>query len=273
MKQNLLLFICFLFLLTGCQKSNSGNRSRVEIETTEGDIVIELYNETPRHRDNFIHLVSEGFYNDLLFHRVIKDFMIQGGDPDSKSAPQDTLLGTNDTGELIDAEIRYPRYFHKRGALAAAREEDRLNPMKKSSGSQFYLVWGKTFTPTQLSELERSQNEKILQAKINQLFAANEEQISRTESSDDLTALQQLMDSLRTEAKNRIEAEGIHYSIPDSIRQIYQTIGGTPWLDNQYTVFGEVIEGLEVIEKIQSLPTDANGRPFKDIKMTITLLK
>lgn len=272
-KAHLLLVASCILLFSGCRQQNPNNRTRLEIETSEGDILVELYDETPAHRDNFIRLAQTGFYNDLLFHRVIKDFMIQGGDPESKNALQGVLLGAKDTGELIKPEFRYPLYFHKRGTLAAARESNSLNPDKKSSGSQFYIVWGKKFTEKELSEVEQSRNEQILQDKTNQLFADNEMHLNQSTDEMDMATLQQLMDSLRSEAKLQIENTGSWFHIPDSIRSIYKNEGGTPWLDNEYTVFGNVIEGLEVIEKIQSLPTDANGRPIKDIKMKIKLLK
>ncbi|MGL4292035.1 MAG: peptidylprolyl isomerase [Bacteroidales bacterium] len=245
----------------------------MEIETSEGDIVIELYNETPLHRDNFIKLVEEKFYDDLLFHRVIPDFMIQGGDPESRNARDNMLLGTKDAGYFIDPEVSFPRFFHKRGALAAARENDDKNPQRKSSGSQFYLIWGKTYSEKELKEIENTQNEKLLQQEVNGLFSENENLFTQTENNDDIIRFQQLMDSLRSEGKKNILLKKGLFHFPDSIRQIYQTLGGTPWLDNNYTVFGEVTQGLDIIGKIQSLPTNQAGRPYKNIKMKIRLLQ
>ncbi|MEG1587094.1 MAG: peptidylprolyl isomerase [Bacteroidales bacterium] len=266
-------FLVAGWLLTSCHSDAKNDRTRVLVETSRGDITIELYNETPLHRDNFIRLAKSGFYNDLLFHRVIRDFMIQGGDPESRDALPDQLLGNGDTGQKIDPEFRYPQYFHKRGTLAAAREGDDKNPDKKSSGCQFFLVWGKTFSENELNELVRSRNEKILQQEVNLLFQENEALLQNSEDANNMMRLQILMDSLRAEGKKRIENENRQFHIPDSIRAVYRTLGGTPWLDQNYTVFGEVTEGLEVIEKIQSAATDKADRPLNDIKMKITIQK
>ncbi len=198
---------------------------RVKIETKLGDIIVRLYDATPIHRDNFVKLVKEGFYDGTLFHRVIKDFMIQGGDPDSKGAPADKELGEGDPGYTLEAEIRSGLY-HKRGALAAAREGDDTNPEYRSSGSQFYIVWGRTFTPRQIDYLD----EKL--------------------------------------KMNRPETGGLNATQ----RQIYASQGGTPHLDGTYTVFGEVEEGLNVVEKIQALPTNDSDRPLEDVSVKLSVI-
>lgn len=143
--------------------------TRLKIKTTEGDIIICLYDETPKHRDNFLKLAKEGYFNGTLFHRVIKDFMIQGGDPDSKNAPKGKMLGTGGPDYTIPAEFVYPQYFHKRGALSAARTGDEVNPDKESSGSQFYIVWGKTFKPAELKQMEHQMAMQQEQQVFNQL--------------------------------------------------------------------------------------------------------
>ena len=198
---------------------------RVKIETRLGDIVVRLYDATPLHRDNFVKLVKEGYYDGTLFHRVIKNFMIQGGDPDSKGAPADKFLGEDGSDYSLDAEIRTGLY-HKRGALAAAREGDDVNPERKSSGSQFYIVWGRTFSPRQIEYLD----EKL--------------KMEHPETGG-LSEMQQ---------------------------RIYGSQGGTPHLDGQYTVFGEVEEGLDVVEKIQNLPTNQDDRPVEDVAVKMTVL-
>lgn len=190
----------------------------VKVKTDMGECIIKLYNETPLHRDNFIKLTKQGFYNGTLFHRVIKEFMIQGGDPDSKTAKPDVLLGNGDVGYTIPAEFK-DSLFHKKGALAAARDN---NPEKASSGCQFYIVQGKTFTDAQLDNIERSKP---------------------------------------------------NFKFQPWQRQVYKTIGGTPFLDQKYTVYGEVVKGLDMIDKIAVVGVDSNNRPKNDVRMTLTLLK
>lgn len=194
--------------------------TKAKIETEYGTIIIKLYNETPQHRDNFIKLVKDGFYTDLLFHRVINNFMIQGGDPESKNAPAGKMLGSGGPGYTVPAEFD-SSFIHKKGALSAARMGDQVNPTKASSGSQFYIVQGQKYDSAQLQ-----------------------------------------MMSMRT---------GMKYT-PEQ-RELYATIGGTPHLDMNYTVFGEVVEGLEVIDKIAAVQVGMGDRPVKDVKFTITLIE
>jgi cyclophilin family peptidyl-prolyl cis-trans isomerase len=189
----------------------------VEIETPFGNIKIKLYNETPMHQENFLKLVSENYYDGQIFHRVIKGFMIQAGDPDSRNAVSGQALGRGGPDYTIPAEINKD-LFHKKGALAAARLPDNINPRKESSGSQFYIVQGRKYTPSELDQMERN---------------------------------------------------GYHIKFTDEQRKIYTTSGGTPHLDYEYTVFGEVIEGLDVVDKIASVETDSRDRPLKDIKIKI----
>jgi len=191
----------------------------VRIRTDYGVTIIRLYNETPLHRDNFIKLVKEGFYNGLLFHRVIKDFMIQGGDPESRNAAEGTELGEGDLDYTIPAEFR-DSLFHKKGTLAAARDD---NPDKASSAAQFFIVEGETYTDGALDSLE----------------------------------------TLRMEGRK----------IPAYQREVYKTLGGVPYLDQRYTVFGEVVEGMDMIDELEEVATDAKDRPLVDQKMEITLLK
>lgn len=189
------------------------------ISTSLGDMTIILYDETPIHRDNFIKLIKEGYYDGTLFHRVIKDFMVQGGDPDSKNAAPNQPLGMGGPDYTLAAEF-HPEFFHKKGALAAARQGDQTNPERRSSGSQFYIVQGKKIT--------------------------------------------------RAELNNIASRGGVFYT-PEQIK-IYENIGGTPFLDQQYTVFGEVTIGLDVIDKIANVQTGGGNRPVNDLKMTIRLI-
>lgn len=204
-------------------------RPEVLIETTMGNIRVALYNETPLHRDNFLKLIREyHYYDSLLFHRVIPDFMIQAGDPYSKNAPKGAVLGDHSLDYTIPAEIRLPQIYHKRGALAAAREPDMVNPKRESSSSQFYIVYG------------RKQDER---------------------------GLQRGRDNLR-------QLFGDSIQMTDEMREAYTTVGGTPHLDGGYTVFGEVLEGMDVVDRIQRVQRDANDRPLEDVRIIkATILK
>lgn len=211
----LLLSLCFVQAFAAKPKNQY-----IRISTTKGECIIKLYNETPLHRDNFIKLAKEGYYNGTLFHRVIKAFMIQGGDPDSKNAKPDSLLGNGGPKYTIPAEFR-DSLFHKKGVLAAAREGDNTNPQKASSGSQFYIVQGKVFTDSMLNVLEEKR---------------------------------------------------LKFKIPTWQREVYKTIGGVPHLDRSYTVYGEVVKGLEMVDQIAEAVTDKNNRPKEDIKMMVSVL-
>lgn len=221
MKRIIFPFVLLLFLpvYIHSQETNIRKNHHLIIETSLGDIEILLYDDTPLHRDNMIKLVEEGFYTNHLFHRVIQNFMIQGGDPHSVNAPKGQRLGTGGPGYRIPAEFRENR-IHKKGAIAAARRGDAANPKKESSGSQFYIVQGQVFSKEQLAVLQSSGKR------------------------DPFT--------------------------PEEI-EIYTTIGGTPHLDGSYTVFGEVVNGLDVVDKIAALQTDPNNRPLEDVVFSIRL--
>ncbi len=220
MKRILLLFGMVLLAMAGIRA-----QQRVMIHTTMGDIVVKLYDETPIHRDNFLKLVREGYYDGTLMHRVIRGFMIQGGDPNSKGAAPDKMLGGGSPDYTLEAEIREGLY-HKRGALAAARKDDNINPERRSSGSQFYIVWGRTFSPRQMEYL------------VERMQAENPETGGMTPGQ----------------------------------REVYATYGGAPHLDGKYTVFGEVVEGLDVVEKIQNVPTNSADRPLEDIVVNMEVM-
>ena len=216
MKKILLLFITLFNLNAFAAKPKD---TYVKVSTSYGQVFIKLFNETPKHRDNFIKLAKEGTLNGTLFHRVIKGFMIQGGDPSSKTAVAGQSLGDGDLGYKVDAEF-IPNLFHKKGVLAAARDN---NPEKASSASQFYIVQGKKYTDAELDAVE----------------------------------------------KGRLAGR----KIPTDQREIYKTVGGTPFLDQTYTVYGEVVKGLEMVDKIADLPVGVSNRPVEDVKMQVSLLK
>lgn len=245
----------------------------VQIETSYGNIKIKLYNETPKHRDNFLKLTREGFYKDLLFHRVIKDFMIQGGDPDSRTASDTTFLGNGDLEYMIDAEFRTPEIYHKKGALAAARIGDDVNPDKKSSASQFYIVMGQTFTDSALQALEKTRFERLKQDILKNLQAANADSVKELYRTGDRASLAEFRAKLQTQAEKEADARKSEILFTSEQRETYKTIGGVPRLDGSYTVYGEVTEGLEVVDKIQNVATNNHDRPLENIKMNITLLE
>ena len=240
---------------------------KVKIETTLGDIIVRLYDETPIHRDNFVKLVKEGYYDGTLFHRVIKDFMIQGGDPDSKGAPAGKMLGVGGPDYTLEAEIK-DNLYHKRGALAAARQGDEVNPERRSSGSQFYIVWGQVFKESQLGQLGKQLRMQKVQDVFNDLAKAHRDEIMQMRRERNRAGLQELQDQLIAEAENKVGKQGL----TDQQMQLYSTVGGTPHLDGQYTVFGEVEEGLNVVEQIQNTATGRGDRPTNDIDMRMTII-
>ncbi|MBR6699656.1 MAG: peptidylprolyl isomerase [Bacteroidaceae bacterium] len=245
--------------------------TQVKIHTSMGDIIVRLYDETPKHRDNFIKLASEGYYNGTLFHRVVKDFMIQGGDPDSIGAPAGKMLGTGGPDYTIPAEIVYPRLFHKRGALSAARLGDDMNPERESSGSQFYIVWGQKYNAGQLKQMERQMQMQQEQTVFDRLVAEHRAEILQMRKNRDRAGLQELQDRLNAET-HAICQEMEKPCLTPEQTEAYTTIGGTPHLDGQYTVFGEVLTGLDVVERIQSCETMRGDRPKQDISMTVEVL-
>lgn len=234
---------------------------KIQIQTTLGDIVVRLYDETPLHRDNFIKHITEGYYNGSLFHRVIKDFMIQGGDPDSKGAPKGKSLGTGGPGYTLKAEIKKGLY-HKRGALAAARLGDDVNPQRESSGSQFYIVWGQKYNESQLKQFAKQLQMQKMQEVFSSLAAEYRTEIMKYRRERNQLALQELQEKLISEAEKQVKDKEI---LTEEQYKIYTTLGGTPHLDGQYTVFGEVEEGLDVVEKIQQVETSNADRPIVDI--------
>lgn len=242
----------------------------IKIQTKLGDITVRLYDETPLHRDNFLKLAKEGYYDGTLFHRVIKNFMIQGGDPTSKNAPKGKQLGSGDPDYTLPAEIK-PELIHKRGALAAARLGDEVNPERRSSGSQFYIVWGQIYNDGQLGQLNKQLKMQQLQNVFNELVRERRAEIMQLRRERNTAALQSLQEELVAEAQAQVEAVGAGLS--EVQKKIYSTLGGTPHLDGQYTVFGEVEKGLDIVEMIQQAATEPGDRPVDDIAMTMTVLE
>lgn len=240
-------------------------RTLVKLETTMGNITVALYNETPKHRDNFIKLVKEGVYDSTLFHRVIKQFMIQAGDPDSKNASDTAMLGSGDVGYTIPAEFN-PKFFHKKGVLAAAHQGDDVNPEKASSGCQFYIVTGRKFTEPQLLGMENKINEQHEEALFDSLARQHMKEIYKMRKAGDNAGLLELQDTLEAQARELADKEEKFRFTPEQIKA-YSTVGGAPHLDGSYTVFGEVTEGMEVVENIEIAKTNRADRPVENIRI------
>lgn len=235
----------------------------VELKTTMGDIEVLLYNDTPLHKDNFIKLVNDGYYDGLLFHRVINEFMIQTGDPDSKDAAPGQRLGSGSPDYTIEAEIDYPKHYNKYGALAAARTGDQFNPERRSSGSQFYIVTGRKMSENQINGMMMQKHQQQLEAYFRNLVVKNQDTIQALQKAGDEAALENLRQELIKQTEASVDSE----VLPENIKQDYITKGGAPHLDGAYTVFGEVVKGMDVVEKIQTVETDGNDRPIEDVRI------
>jgi len=263
------ILILASMLIISCGNAQD-KRPLVVIKTEFGEMKVELYNETPKHRDNFLKLAKAGYFDGLLFHRVIKDFMIQGGDPDTKNAKPGQKLGNGGPGYEIEKEIN-PNIFHKKGALAAAREGDQINPEKKSSGSQFYIVQGVVFPANNIDAIEEEVTQKLAQNIMNQLARASSDSLIFYQKAGNRRAFDKLVAKLQAQAMGK--AKQTPFKLTEKQKELYTTVGGTPHLDGNYTVFGEVVEGLSVLDAIAAQPTGPYDRPAKDIRMEIKVIR
>jgi peptidyl-prolyl cis-trans isomerase B (cyclophilin B) len=270
-KSSFVLLVSFLILVSGCaQKKNKDYV--VTFKTSYGDMVAILYDETPKHKENFIKLAKEHYFDSTLFHRVIKGFMIQGGDVNSKKAKPGERLGNGDPGYTVEAEFN-PKFFHEKGALSAARQADQINPKKASSGSQFYIVQGTVIPQASIDNLRYDQM-KLTQM-LQQMVSKPEnrpllDSLNKWYNSGDMTLYQNKLFSLVPRVEKETGVKLTKDLSPEKIKA-YTTIGGAPHLDGDYTVFGKVIKGLEVIDKIAAQPRDMAERPLEDIRVMVTV--
>jgi len=256
-----LIFSTILLFFTSCSFSRNGSKENIIIiETTLGTIKVRLYNETPLHRDNFIKLVKDSYYNGQLFHRVINNFMIQAGDPATRTNSTPEEKKNNGPGYTIPPEFN-PSLFHKKGVVAAAREGDNVNPGKRSSGSQFYIVQGKIFSDAELDQVEKRINDQNKQALFFKYINEEKEKAIANEDVIDYAKIQQTATLLLQKDIKNLPV----FSIPPEQRAVYKSIGGTPHLDGSYTVFGEVVEGIEIIDKIAGVKTSDSDKPLTGI--------
>lgn len=262
-----LLITAITILISSCAEKDK----IVQIDTDFGAIKIKLYKETPLHQKNFLKLVKQGFYDDLIFHRVINNFMIQGGDPNSREAKEGVRLGSGGPGYTVPAEINQ-QFFHKKGALAAARMPDSVNPKKESSGSQFYIVQGKIFTKAEIENMQKQKNASRSKSIFQKLYKENKQEFEQLRKAGKQDEMNIRVSELREQAEEEAKLQSEYVFSEEQIKA-YTTVGGYPSLDNEYTVFGEVIEGLDIIDKIAAVETDRYDRPLKDVKFKIEVAK
>ncbi len=265
-----------MFLTTANILSCHAQQTKVKISTKYGDMIAILYDETPKHKENFLKLTKDGFYDGTIFHRVIKNFMIQGGDPNSKTADINDQLGNGGPGYTIPAEIN-PKFLHKKGALSAARLGDQANPEKNSSGSQFYIVQGSVYPENALQSMANNKKQKLKGVKFKEFIQdpKNVDYLTRykkLQEEKDKLGLQEFVKEIDPMLDAMLTKEEVSGYTAEQL-EAYSTVGGAPHLDGEYTVFGEVIEGLDVIDKIAAVPTQRGDRPTEDVKMTVTVIK
>lgn len=258
--------LCFLaaavLLGTSCNqnKLDSSKPVFVWIETTKGNVTVQLYDDTPLHKENFIRLCRSNYYDGVIFHRIIKEFVVQGGDPDSRERKPGVLYGENGGGYTVPAEI-LEKYFNKRGALIDAKETDDVNPLRESAGTQFCFVQGKVWDDAGLDSMEQ----RINQIRENWLFHTFRSRLQ--EQQPELSKPEN--DGILQEEANRLLQDTLavlpRVLIPEEHREVYKTIGGTPHLDGSVTIFGEVTDGFDIVEQMSVVPTDENDRPLEDV--------
>lgn len=263
-----------IFFISIASVFSAGAQSRViEISTNLGSMQFRLYDDTPKHRDAFIKLAGEGYYDGTLFYRVIQNFLIQGGSKSSRNAPPGKQIGYGDPDKTVDDEI-VSHYFHKKGALCAPRQPDEVNPFKQSDISQFYIVKGSVFTPGALDTMELAVNRPI-RNKIIQKYMTEEvrDELKRLKDEQKVKEFRELAEKIKRDIETDYALDPGVMTFTGAQRKAYTTVGGYPDLDGKYTIFGECISGFDVIDKIAALKTDSNNRPFTDVVIHVKVIK
>ncbi|MGD9931701.1 MAG: peptidylprolyl isomerase [Mangrovibacterium sp.] len=271
MMKHFFVIICLLFVFQ--IRGKAQNERVVEISTNFGTMKFRLYNNTPKHRDAFIKLANEGYYDGTLFYRVIQNFLIQGGSKSSRNAAPGKRIGYGDPEHTVDDEI-IPAHFHKKGALCAPRQPDEVNPFKQSDISQFYIVKGQVFTEGELDTLELAVNRPIRKKVTEQIFTPEiREKLKNLKAENKVDEFRELAGRVKKDIDSRYHLDPGILEFSDAQRKAYTTVGGYPDLDGKYTIFGECVSGFEVIDKIATLETDSNNRPFTDVKINVTVIQ
>ncbi len=263
----ILVFLSTLFLTVQSQSKE------VQISTNFGTMKFRLYDDTPKHRDAFIELVKEGYYNGTLFYRVIQDFLIQGGSKSSKDAPPGKRIGYGDPDKTVDDEI-LSNYFHKKGALCAPRQPDEINPFKQSDISQFFIVKGRIHSLGELDTMEIAVNRPIRNKIVKKVFTSEiRTELNKLKKEKKVTEFRELAQEVKDKIETEYNLQTGTIEFSEEQRKAYTTVGGYPDLDGKYTIFGECISGFSVIDKIAALKTDKNNRPFTDVKITVYVIE
>ena len=264
----IILFITLIFSLNGFSQSKT-----VQVSTRFGDMKFRLYDDTPKHRDAFLELVKEDYFNGTLFYRVIQDFLIQGGSKSSKDAPPGKRIGYGDPDKTVDDEI-LSHYFHKKGSLCAPRQPDEINPFKQSDISQFFIVKGRVHSAGELDTMEIAVNRPIRNAVVKKIMTpAVRAELKKLKEEKKVIEFRELAEDVKDKIETEYNLQPGTIEFSDDQRKAYTTVGGYPDLDGKYTIFGECISGFDAIDKIAALKTDENSRPFTDVKITVSIIK
>jgi len=264
------LLLVFLFISIGFESLSQ--EKIVLVSTNLGDIKFRLYKDTPKHRDAFIELAEDGYYNGTLFYRVINGFLIQGGSRSSRNAPPGKRIGYGDPDKTVNDEIIL-HYFHKKGALCAPRQPDEINPFKQSDISQFFIIQGEVYTEGKIDTMELAVNRPIRNNIVRKIYTDEikaELKVLREEKK--VAEFREIADRIKTDIETEFNLNPKVLKFSEEQRETYTTVGGYPDLDGKYTIFGECISGFEVIDKISALETDENNRPLTDVKIKVTML-